>query len=64
MLNFTLQKMASGVVNTMNSPLRQLGKRIDDFVYSSAIQLLGGGADAYMHLAARYESLGCIGGSG
>ncbi len=47
-------------VDTMNSPLRHLGKRVDDFVYSHAIELLGGGADAYMHLAARYESLGWL----
>ena len=44
----------------MNSPLRQFGKRIDDFVYSHAIELLGGGADAYMQLAGRYESLGWL----
>jgi pentatricopeptide repeat protein len=42
----------------MHSPFSVIGRRFDDFVYSGAIKLLGGGAEAYGHLAGRYESLG------
>src|SRR4051794_29950934 len=41
----------------MNSPLRQLGKRVDDFVYTRAVKWFGGSAEAYKRLASRYEML-------
>ncbi len=44
----------------MHSPFSTIGRRVDDFVYSGAIKLLGGGAEAYAHLAERYESLGWL----
>ena len=44
----------------MPAPFSQLGRRVDDFVYSGAIRLLGGGANAFAHLASRYESLGWL----
>ena len=42
----------------MDSPLRQFGKRVDDYVYSRAIEMMGGGAQAYERLALHYEKLG------
>ena len=42
----------------MNTPLQHIGKRVDDFVYSGAIRLLGGGARAYAALAERYLTRG------
>src|SRR6185437_1859716 len=44
----------------MNSPLRNLGKKFDDFVYSRAIQFLGNDPAAYLKLAARDEQMGWI----
>ncbi len=44
----------------MISPLSVIGRRFDDFVYSRAIKLMGGGAEAYGHLADRYVSLGWL----
>src|SRR5688572_10853176 len=44
----------------MSLPLSEVGKRVDDFVFTKAIQLLGGGAEAYLRLAARYESRGWL----
>ena len=41
----------------MDSPFRTLGKKVDDFVYTHAIQLLGNDPAAYLKLAARYEQL-------
>lgn len=42
----------------MSVSLSQVGKRIDDFICTRAIELVSGGAKAYERLASRYESLG------
>src|SRR5690242_2089777 len=41
----------------MDFPLRMLSKKVDDFVYTHAIQLFGNDPAAYLRLAARYEQL-------